>query len=58
MLTLYEAAERTSYAPGSLRRFMFNPDPPPMFKVRNRWRVWMSDLDAWIEKRDQPDRAV
>lgn len=49
MIDLHEGGARVGYASESLRNMMFKPNPPPYFKVRGRWRAWLSDLDAWAE---------
>lgn len=52
LLDLHEAADRANYAPESLRKMMWSPNPPPLFKLRGRWRVRAADLDAWLAQRD------
>lgn len=52
LLDLHEAANRVNYAPESLRKMMWGPNPPPLFKLRGRWRARAGDLDAWLAERD------
>lgn len=53
LLDLAQGGQRSGYSADWLRRLALDPDnanPPPLFKLNNgRWRVWRSDLDAWIE---------
>jgi hypothetical protein len=60
---LREAAARVGYASEYLRKLMWSTNPPPFFKVRGRWRVQLSDLDAWataqgIALLDLPDHSA
>lgn len=52
-LDLQQAAERIGYAPETLRKMWWTAKPPPpLFKFRGRWRVKVSELDAWAADRD------
>ena len=58
LIDLTEGAARLGYSSESLRKMLKRkrtPDPvldddlPPYFKLPNgHWRVWLSDLDAWV----------
>lgn len=55
MLDLVEAGARVGYAAETLRKMMAarTPDAPPGVKVgpKGLWRIWQSDLDAWVDQR-------
>jgi hypothetical protein len=56
LLELKVAGVRVGYASEYLRWMTFqDPDnAPPLFKVRGRWKVWLSDLDAWAASQGLP----
>lgn len=56
VLDLIDAGVRVGYAAESLRLMMFRePDTaPPLYKVRGRWRVKLSELDAWATAQGLP----
>lgn len=52
IIDLHEAGVRCGYASESLRKMMWSPNPPPLFKRRGRWFARADELDAWIAERD------
>lgn len=52
IIDLQEAATRSGYASETLRKMMWAPNPPPMYKFRGRWRVRSGEFDAWLAQRD------
>lgn len=54
MIDLHDASNRVGFAAESLRKMMFREseaDRPPFHKIHGRWRIWISDLDAWAASR-------
>jgi hypothetical protein len=53
VLDMRQAGDRIGYSAVYLPRLMKRDDPPPLFRVDDAaaWRVWQSDLDAWMDRR-------
>jgi hypothetical protein len=52
IVDLDDAAARAGYARETLRKMMWTADPPPLFKYHGRWHARLSELDAWLTRRD------
>lgn len=55
ILELSEAASlpTVAYSHEYLRKLMWSPNPPPLFKHRGRWHARKSEIERWAAERDQ-----